>query len=248
MGTRAERRERYRRDRDILTKCGRPRLYREGTCRQLAGAGTPHAGFGPCKTHGSSDEHEGWVAAMTVARELNISPWEALLKNVRIAAGRAAWVDEQLDEAVRRNDGDMNKPEITKWLKESRLERSLVAKMAKAAIDAGVAERLVRQVELEGELVATAVVRALDALELTAEQRTLALEVAHRELLAADGDQTTTVHGSKLYDDRPKRTDTGSQSPPHEPGTRNGPTDWIPPDEPPLDEGEGDGGTEGDGG
>lgn len=172
---------------------------------------------------------------MDVARELNITPWEALLKNVRLAAGRVAWVDSQLDEAVRRNDGDMSKPEIVKWLKESRLERSLMAKMAKAAIDAGVAERLVRQVELEGELVAAAVVAALDKLELTAEQRTLALEAAHAQLLTADGDQSVTIHGhgTRLSDDRPQRPSTPDNRP-----SSNPDTDWIPPDDDPEEPGD----------
>lgn len=163
--------------------------------------------------------------AMEVARELAITPWEALLKGVRLAAGRVAWVDTQLDEATRREDGDMNAPIVAKWLKESRLERTLLAKMAKAAIDGGVAERMVRQVELEGELVAAAVVKALDALDLTAEQRTLALEAAHAQLLAADGNQDTTVFGTKLKDDRPQRPSTPDNRPSADPDT-----DWIPPD------------------
>ena len=201
----------------------------------LAGEATGHAGYGPCKTHATSDVHEGWVAAVDVARELNISPWEALLKNVRLAAGRVAWVDGQLSEAVHRNDGDMNKPEVARWLKESRLERTLMAKMAKAAIDGGVAERMVRQVELEGQLVAAAVVAALDKLDfLTTEQRTLALETAHAHLLSLEEDQTTTMHGhgSKLHDDRPHQTGPDNRP------SANPDTDWIPPDPEPGEDGD----------
>lgn len=232
-GDRKRFRARVRADRELLIKCDRPLLRREGKCPMLAGEGTAHAGYGPCKTHATRDVHEGWVAALEVARELNINPWEALLKNVRLAAGRVAWVDEQLSEAVRRNDGDMQKPEIARWLKESRLERTLMAKMAKAAIDGGVAERMVRQVELEGQLVAAAVLAALDKLELTTDQRTLALEAAHQQLLSAEPDQTTTVtgHGSKLHDERPHRTDPDSR-----PSTSSD-TDWIPPDPEPGEEG-----------
>lgn len=174
---------------------------------------------------------------MDVARELNISPWEALLKNVRLAAGRVAWVDTQLSEAVAKNDGDVNTPEIARWLKESRLERTLMAKMAKAAIDGGVAERLVRQTELEGQLVAAAVVAALDKLDfLTIEQRTLALESAHAHLLSLEDDQTTVVHGhgSKLHDDRPK-----SIGPDNKPSS-DPDTDWIPQDPDPEDDSTGD--------
>lgn len=204
----------------------------------LAGAGTAHAGYGPCKTHADADVHEGWVSALDVARELNISPWEALLKNVRLAAGRVAWVDDQLTEVVRKNDGDMSKPEIARWLKESRMERTLMAKMAKAAIDGGVAERLVRQVELEGQLVAAAVVAALDSLELTSDQRTLALEAAHAQLLSVDaGEQGAVVQGTIMRDDRPHRPSTPDNTP-----SASTDTDWIPQDPPPEEEGGSEGG------
>lgn len=119
---------------------------------------------------------------MDVARELSVSPWDALLLSTRLAAGRVAWVDLQLQEAVAREDGEPG-PGVRRWLDESRRERALLARTAKAAVDAGVAERLVRQVELEGRLVAEVLGRTLDALELTAEQRQVAFATAHRELL-----------------------------------------------------------------
>jgi hypothetical protein len=123
---------------------------------------------------------------LEVARELQVSPWDALLLGVRLAAGRVAWVDDELRRATMASDGDANVPAVRNWLKESRLERALLARTAKAAIDAGVAERLVRQVELEGQLVAEVLGRTLDALELTSEQRQLAFATAHRELLALE--------------------------------------------------------------
>lgn len=126
---------------------------------------------------------------MDVARELDVSPWEALLKATRLAAGRVAWVDLQLNDEVRAADGDVTNTRVARWLKESRLERTLLARTAKAAIDAGVAERLVRQVELEGRLVAEVLGRTLDALELTAEQRQVAFATAHRELLALEASE-----------------------------------------------------------
>lgn len=125
---------------------------------------------------------------MEVARELQVSPWDALLLGVRLAAGRVAWVDEELRRATREAEADDGggSSAVRSWLKESRLERTLLARTAKAAIDAGVAERLVRQVELEGQLVAEVLGRTLDALDLSAEQRQTAFAVAHRELLALE--------------------------------------------------------------
>jgi hypothetical protein len=131
---------------------------------------------------------------MQVAREEEISPWDALLRATRLAANRVAWVDGQLAQAVAADDGGEGTIAVSRWLKESRNERQLLARTAKAAVDAGVAERLVRQVELEGRLVAEVLGRTLDALELTAEQRQVAFATAHRELLqleAGDGEGGT---------------------------------------------------------
>lgn len=175
-------RQRFRR---LSLKCGW--MTKKGrSCRLGAGWETKHPGFGPCRIHGGAKAHRAWEKALDIARELNITPWEALLKAVRVAAGRAAWVDAQLAEATRRNDGDSSAAEVRGWLKESRDERMLMARTAKAALDAGVAERIVRQTELEGEIVAEVIGRVIDRLALTAEQRVLAFDEAHRQLLALD--------------------------------------------------------------
>lgn len=143
-------------------------------------------GLGYCLQHSNTAAEELWSEAVDIARELNISPWDALLKAVRVAAARAAWVDAQLAEAVRRNDGEPGAAEVKSWLKESRDERLIMSRVAKAALDAGVAERLVRNVELEGEIVAEVIGRVLDKLGLPAEQRVLAFDEAHRQLLALE--------------------------------------------------------------
>lgn len=159
-------------------------------CRRLAGERTAHAGFGPCYMHGKAAIHRAWELALEISAERHVSPWDALLLGVRLAAGRVAWVDEELRRATAASDGEPESMRVRGWLKESRLERALLARTAKAAIDAGVAERLVRQVELEGQLVAEVLGRTLDALELTAEQRQTAFATAHRELLALETSQT----------------------------------------------------------
>jgi hypothetical protein len=119
-----------------------------------------------------------------MARELEISPWEALLKSVRLAAARVAWVDDRLDEAARAADGDPADRTVLELLKHSRLERKLLAGTAKAAIDAGVAERMVQQVELEGKVLADALDVALTAAGVGPDARLAALEAAHRSLTA----------------------------------------------------------------
>lgn len=156
---------------------------------------------------------------MEVAAELDVTPWEAILKSVRLAAGRVAWVDEQLTRAVREsttgaNDG--GEPEggsIHVWLAESRKERTLLARFAKAAVDAGVAERQVRNAELEGQIVAEVVGRVIDRLELSAELRVTAFQEAHAALagLESPDGEATTVEGTWTMPGRSDAPEDGSE-------------------------------------
>jgi hypothetical protein len=140
---------------------------------------------------------------MEVAAELDVTPWEAILKSVRLAAGRVAWVDEQLARAVKEsttaaNDGDEPDGRVHLWLTESRKERTLLARFAKAAVDAGVAERQVRNAELEGQIIATVVGRVIDRLDLSPELRVTAFQEAHVALAALEDPNAgaTTIEGT----------------------------------------------------
>ena len=128
--------------------------------------------------------------AQDIAAERNITPHEALLDLVRTATGRAAWVDNVLAQQMRDhvdNGGDPLKPpnSLNHWHAQSRLERKLAAATAKQAVDAGVMAALERRLDLEGELVASALAAALDALELDPDQRMRALGAAQQHLLGA---------------------------------------------------------------
>jgi hypothetical protein len=131
--------------------------------------------------------------AQELAAEHNITPHEALLNLVRTATGRAAWTDNIVANAMREHveaGGDPFSPprELVPWLKHSREERRLAAMTAKQAVDAGVMVALERRLDLEGELVATALSAALDALDLDHDQRVLALGAAQQHLLGAGGE------------------------------------------------------------
>lgn len=129
--------------------------------------------------------------ASEIAREQNITPHEALLGLVRTATGRAAYVDtiitERLREHVDQGGDPLNPPpEMLPWLKQSREERRLAAGTAKQAVDAGVMVALERRLDLEGELVASALGAALDAApDLPHETRVAMLGAAQQHLLGA---------------------------------------------------------------
>lgn len=166
-------------------------------CCNRAGQGTDHPGLGHCFWHKGSQHHvrKAWAMAQELAREHNITPHEALLSLVRTATGRAAWTDNIVANAMAEHvegGGDPFKPpqELMPWLKQSREERRLAAMTAKQAVDAGVMVALERRLDLEGELVATALSAALDALDLQPEQRMAALGAAQQHLLGAGGESS----------------------------------------------------------
>lgn len=125
-----------------------------------------------------------------IAAEEQITPWDALLRAVRQSAARVAYVDHQLASIAGRDfDAAYADPEqdekMRTWLAESRKERTLLARQAKAAIDGRVSEAVVRNIELEGQLMARVIGSVLDALPLDQDQRMQAWDVARRELLEA---------------------------------------------------------------
>lgn len=176
-----------------------PARNRNGNmCCNPAGQGTKHPGLGTCIWHCGGQRHveEAWAMAQDIANEENITPHEALLRLVRTATNRAAYVDTIITEQLRRHIAEGGDPldppkELKGWLGQSRLERKLAATTAKQAVDAGVMAALERRLDLEGELVATVLGGVLDSLDLPHDQRMAALGTAQQLLLEAGGPAAT---------------------------------------------------------
>lgn len=163
-------------------------------CERPAGAGTDHPGAGPCRRH----EHRlgrgtgAWIVAHAFARALEVTPWEGLLWAVRVAAGKLAFCEAKLGTAD--CDEDLEPAgRLHHWVKQSELWQKNLASVSKLAIDAGVAERLVRQLELEAQLMLTATTRTFNELGLSEEQRQLGLGIMSRTLLELEAEQTGQV-------------------------------------------------------
>jgi hypothetical protein len=168
-----------------------------GVCDKRAGWGTSHDGAGYCRWHekliddkgAGGDGHRGrtgaWVMAHGFARALDVTPWQALLTAVKIAAGRVAYIEMKLGEAHSDEqllpDGD-----LAWWVRQSEMWHDRMAKVAKMAIDAGVAERLVKQVELEAELMLKATTLTFAELGMDDMTRERALGIMSRHLLALE--------------------------------------------------------------
>jgi hypothetical protein len=157
-----------------------------GICARAAGTGTDHPGTGRCSAHGGKNEHEtmvgAWVVAHAYAKELECTPWEALLKVVKIAAGKVAYCKYKLGDAD--NDEDLEPGgRLYYWVTLEERWVVNLAKMAQVAINAGVAERLVRQVELEGQLMVRAAQLTFTEMGLDDDRITTAMQLMAKHVL-----------------------------------------------------------------
>lgn len=141
-----------------------------------------------------------------VTGESPVTPWDALLAEVRRSAYRTSWLDQRINEEASRERELAHEAEeehrfaiaseLRKWLVESRRERMHLARISKAAVDAGLTERYVRGIEVEARLIARVLERAVGVLELTMEQkRAVALE-----LRAALEEVTVELHERYVAD------------------------------------------------
>jgi hypothetical protein len=118
-----------------------------------------------------------------MAAELNILPHEALLLGVRISAARVADVELRREAVLAERGGQVEHPAVLRLNEESRRERTLMWKASKAAVDAGVAEKLVRSIEMESAIIVRTLGRAVDRMNLSQADRVRIHGIIHEELL-----------------------------------------------------------------
>ena len=208
--------------RDGTLAVGRP-------CGMLAGWGTDHPGWGPCKFHGGSTRPVKEAVAQGQSLErarkalsafggeiVKVNPEDALLGLVYEAAGNVAWLSERVQTLLA--EEGIDDPSITsgmwrvrtRYAKGSSLfgpkilidkdggehivgeetrgmvqlyneERDRLAKVAKAALDAGIAKQQVELARSQGQTLVVVVNRVLIQLGLGPEQQQLA-----RQLIATE--------------------------------------------------------------
>jgi hypothetical protein len=161
---------------------------RRGTlCKRPAGAGTDHVGRGPCKLHGGrlpnvrkryAREEAIEAARHLLGEEVSDDPIEAMLSGVRVASALVAYHRFKIDslDKVTREDEQA--------LEEANVNRQRVAKMA---LDGGVAIKLVQITERMAEQITLPFEEAMHALKLTAKQRALAVDVFTAGLAKFEG-------------------------------------------------------------
>lgn len=124
--------------------------------------------------------------AHEIAGELDVTPWEALLGAVRRAAWKVAWLESRLAEAES-DEELMRGGRLYDFVRMQERQEQHLARVAKMAIDGGVAERYVAQVEADGRALVTVLLRTLERLGvLTEELDGRARGILRQELLALD--------------------------------------------------------------
>lgn len=156
---------------------------------------------------GNSEEgrREGaWIVAHAFARALDVTPWEGLLTAVKIAAGKVAFCehkigtateDRQLEPPVKGCISEAGRTQdeqgtnLWLWVKQAELWHDKLAKVSALAIQQGVAERLVRQLELEARIMLQATHRTLDELGFSDDEKQRAVVIMSRNLLALEAEE-----------------------------------------------------------
>lgn len=136
------------------------------------------------------------------AGELQVSPWDALLAEVRRSAYRVEWIQARvqvqadMEADLHAQEHDWSSPkdfqyaastqsrELREWIKLEREERAHGAAVARGAVSAGLSERYIESVQAEARMIAGVLQRALNAADLSAEQ----WEAATAELRVALAD------------------------------------------------------------
>lgn len=172
-------------------------------CSRAAGQGTDHEGVGLCYMH------DGWrgrglaqgaiLMAMAYGDELNVTPWQALLQQVRSLANQVAYCQQKVIEGEAEHGAESLLPggKTYEWVTmlESRGDR--LAKVSKMTIDAGVAKMMAYQLDLEAKIMYQSANAALDSIPgMTQATRERALEImasTARQLEASAMDQDVMV-------------------------------------------------------
>lgn len=140
-------------------------------------------------------QRKAWEAGKEFMGELDVTPWDALLSEVRRSAYRSAWVDHRVEKARKQVDSEevsgnaevqlVYDAELRKWLEESRRERAHMTRISKQAIDAGLAERYVESIRAEGTRIIGIIARTMEAAQLEPHQVELAKAALEVELTEA---------------------------------------------------------------
>ena len=182
-----------------MPKCAGRRKRDGEPCTQWALKGSDK-----CRQHAGISAAERAVrkTIATYGVPRDITPGAALLEEVKISAGHVEWLRGKvaelepgsltwgISEQVTRGATEFAGTDVTEkaalnvWLEAYHRERRYLLDVSRAALAAGVEERLVRVAEAYGTQLAGAIMTILGRLELTEPQRVIAGQVVPETLRA----------------------------------------------------------------
>jgi len=169
----------------VRPRCGAKRSNGE-SCRNPAGYGTTHPGYGRCKRHyGNTPAHQRAGAREQIrdearklceARGINpddVTPERVMLEELARSYAMVNYLEEQTD---------VNAAMWPDWQSVLLAERKHQMDVAKVLVAAGIADRQVRIIEAQAQVLGIAIRAILDDLKLTPEQQHMAPMIVRQHL------------------------------------------------------------------
>lgn len=170
----------------------------EPNCLRYAGEGTLHPGTGTCSSHGGNSPTESvggaFVTAHAIARTLDVDPWEAMEVILRRAYTWSAWYNAKLGTVT--NDEDLKRGGAAwDWVQGAERTAEMVAKYAKICHDMGIAERRMRQVEIQGQMIAQLLSTTLHELGMSQADEDRARDILDTQLRVMAQAESVVIKG-----------------------------------------------------
>jgi hypothetical protein len=185
-------------------------------CRQPAGMGTDHLGFGTCRFHGGFLPNHRKSAlkqqAVLMGAPKDINPLDGLMWCIRLTAGEVQFCTEQIENLDKKHwtENTIAGKQLNMWAKERQSAVDRLAKFCKDALALGIAERSVRIAEQYGSSLARYTKGLLDDLQLTEEQMKRAPVIVRKHLMLLEGGLQTPSPDVKPLAAIPERTSHAS--------------------------------------
>jgi len=190
--------------------CNHPTRYQnqDTTCWRTQGFDTPHPGVAYCKPHGGNRAPGrttgAWIMAHAFATKHGGDPWDALQDATAFANGKVHGIQVELAELLETHtlgqllawEEDKNgKSHPHPILQLDILWHTRLTQAAKWAIDAGLGERLMAQLEADAGALASATQQALADTNLSPETQQTILAAIGRNLRSLETGNPTVIEG-----------------------------------------------------
>lgn len=148
--------------------------FKDKQCPNAAGLRTQHEGIGVCQAHGGNKRKgralSAWILMHAMSQQLNVSPWDALLSQIRLLSGQVAFLTHKLGNDTKDDDDLRPDGDSFYWMELLEERGKRLAVVSKMAIDAGIAERMITLMEDQAQILHRSVQMA--AIDINLDEKT----------------------------------------------------------------------------